>query len=90
MLTGEAAERIGLIDQVVPKGEALTAALDRARVFATAAPIPVALTKQYLATGLDAALDWEREVQSALFQTADHAEGRMAFLEKRKPDFKGR
>ena len=89
-ITGDAAERIGLVDQVVPKGEALTAALDRARVFATAAPIPIALSKQYLAAGLDAALDWEREVQSALFQTADHAEGRLAFLEKRTPDFKGR
>ncbi|RZK91514.1 MAG: enoyl-CoA hydratase/isomerase family protein [Methylobacterium sp.] len=90
MMTGEAAERIGLVDHVVAKGEALTAALDRARIFANAAPIPIALTKQYLATGLDAALDWEREVQSALFQTADHAEGRAAFLEKRTPEFKGR
>lgn len=90
MMTGEAAERIGLVDHVAAKGEALSMALDRARLFAAAAPLPIALTKQYLADGLDAALDWEREVQSSLFMTADHLEGRMAFLEKRPPLFSGR
>ena len=89
-MTGEAAERIGLVDHLVPRGEALSAALERARLFAAAAPIPIALTKQYLAEGLDAALDWEREVQSSLFLTADHAEGRAAFLAKRAPIFSGR
>ncbi|MDT7953506.1 MAG: enoyl-CoA hydratase-related protein [Acetobacteraceae bacterium] len=89
-MTGEAAERIGLVDHVVPKGEALATAMERARLFAAAAPLPVALTKQYLAAGLDAALDWEREVQSSLFMTADHVEGRTAFMEKRAPVFTGR
>jgi 2-(1,2-epoxy-1,2-dihydrophenyl)acetyl-CoA isomerase len=88
-MTGEAAERIGLVDHLVPKGNALSTALERACLFATAAPIPIALTKQYLAEGLDAALDWEREVQSSLFLTADHAEGRAAFLAKRAPVFSG-
>lgn len=83
------AERIGLVDHVVPAGTALEAALARARVFHSAAPLPVALTRQYLAEGLDAALDLEREMQSALFLTADHVEGRDAFLEKRPPVFRG-
>ena len=47
------------------------------------------MTKQYLAAGLDAALDWERDAQSTLFLTADHAEGRAAFLGKRSPMFTG-
>ena len=47
------------------------------------------MTKQFLATGLDAALDWERDTQSALFLTADHAEGKAAFLAKRSPSFAG-
>jgi len=84
-----AAERIGLIDHVVPKGAALDAALQRARSFADAAPLPLALTKGLLAEGLDAALDRERELQSMLFMTADHVEGRDAFLAKRRPVFKG-
>lgn len=84
-----AAERIGLVDHVVPKGGALDFALQRARAFADAAPLPVALTKGLLSEGLDHALDRERELQSMLFLTADHAEGRDAFLAKRRPIFKG-
>ena len=83
------AHRIGLVDHVVPEGTALESALSRARLFHTMAPLPIALTKQHLATGLDAALDWERDTQAALFLTADHAEGKAAFLEKREPRFTG-
>lgn len=83
------AERIGLVDAVVPKGDTLAAALERAARFAEAAPLPLALTKSFLAQGLDAALDWEREAQSTLFLSADHAEGKAAFLGKRAPRFSG-
>lgn len=82
-------ERFGLIDHVVPKGGALDLGLRRAKTFADAAPLPVALTKGLLADGLDLALERERELQSMLFLTADHAEGREAFLAKRRPVFKG-
>lgn len=88
-LDARAAERIGLADQLVPPGTALDAALARVRALHDAAPLPIALTKQFLTAGLDAALDWEREVQSALFQTADHAEGKAAFLARRPPRFGG-
>lgn len=83
------AEAIGMIDHVVPPGTALQAALARAALFEAAAPLPVAMTKQYLAAGLDAALEWERDTQSTLFLTADHAEGKAAFLGKRVPSFGG-
>jgi len=88
-LDARAAERIGLVDHLASPGDALDAALARARTLHDAAPLPIALTKQFLIQGLDAALDWEREVQSALFQTADHAEGKAAFLSKRPPRFAG-
>ncbi len=86
----EEARRIGLVDHAVPAGGALDAALGRARLFHAAAPLPVAMTKQFLAAGLDAALEWERDTQAALFLTADHAEGKAAFLDKRAPRFAGR
>lgn len=88
-LTAPEAERIGLVDHVVPKGHALAAALEKARFLAEQAPAPMALTKQILGEGLDRALEDERTFQSALFLTADSREGRSAFLEKRKPQFTG-
>jgi len=94
MLYGEAvdairAEQIGLADQLVPTGTALAAALERAGQLAALAPQSLAFIRHRLAEGLDAALDWERETQSALYLTGDHVEGRTAFLEKRPPCFKG-
>ncbi len=86
----EEALRTGLVDHVVAPGGALGAALERARAMHDAAPLPAAMTKQYLAAGLDAALEWERDTQAALFLTADHAEGKAAFLEKRAARFTGR
>ena len=81
--------RIGLADTLAPAGGALQAALTRAASLRGVGPLPVALTRHYLSAGIDAALDWEREVQASLFQTADHAEGKAAFLEKRAAAFTG-
>ena len=88
-MTAEAAERIGLVDEVVPRGQALPVAMERARFLADQAPAPMALTKAMLSAGLDAALEVERHYQAALFLTADHREGRAAFMEKRAPRFGG-
>ncbi len=88
-MSAERAEAVGIVDHLAAPGTALQAALARAAVFHGAAPLPLAMTKQYLAAGLDAALDWERDTQSALFLTADHAEGKAAFLGKRAPAFRG-
>ena len=81
--------RIGLVDQVVPDGTALEHALVRARKLAEGAPQAIAMTRAILARGLVEALEWERTGQAALFMTADHEEGKAAFLGKRQPVFKG-
>ncbi len=88
-VTAARAEAIGLIDHLVPEGTALDAALARAALFAKAAPLAVGMTKSWFAAGLADALEWERNTQSALFLTQDHAEGKAAFLDKRPPVFKG-
>jgi enoyl-CoA hydratase/carnithine racemase len=87
MIAAVEAERIGLVDRVVPDGATLDTACERAGVLAEAAPLPIAMTKSFLAAGLAEALEWERTIQSALFLTPDHAEGKAAFLGKRKPVF---
>jgi enoyl-CoA hydratase/carnithine racemase len=87
---GTEAQRIGLVDYVVPKGKALEVALEKARFLAQEAPLPIAYTRQWFAEELERALAREADWQAALFVTEDHKEGREAFLSKRKPSFTGR
>jgi enoyl-CoA hydratase/carnithine racemase len=87
---GTEAQRIGLVDYVVPRGKALEVALEKARALAQEAPLPIAYTKQWFAEELERALAREADWQAALFITEDHKEGREAFLAKRRPSFTGR
>lgn len=91
-IDGDTAGRIGLADQVTAPGEALSAALALAAKFAALAPLPVGFIKAALARGpqpLEALLAQEADGQALLFNSADFAEGRDAFLAKRKPVFTG-
>ncbi|HEX6956771.1 MAG TPA: enoyl-CoA hydratase/isomerase family protein [Ferrovibrio sp.] len=91
-IDGETALRIGLADQVAEPGGALDAALALAGRFAALAPLPIAFTKAVLARGpqpLEALLAQEADGQALLFNSADFAAGRDAFLAKRKPQFRG-
>jgi enoyl-CoA hydratase/carnithine racemase len=95
LLYGEAfdaahAQAIGLVDHVAPPGTTLSAAIERAQKFAAMAPLPIAMMRRYLAQGIEAALDLERDLQLSLFQSDDHAEGAAAFMAKRAPVFRGR
>lgn len=91
-IDGDTAGRIGLADQVTAPGEALAAALTLAAKFAALAPLPAGFIKATLARGpqpLEALLAQEADGQALLFTSADFAEGRDAFLAKRKPVFTG-
>jgi len=94
MLYGEAfdarqAAEWGIVDHVVPKGQALAKALERAHRFDNAAPTPLSLVRRFLSRGLDEAMELERDLQTMLFLTEDFEEGKQAFLGKRAPQFKG-
>jgi enoyl-CoA hydratase/carnithine racemase len=99
VLTGEPvgareAEAMGLVTEVVPDGEVDTHALDLARKVARMPPLAVRQIKEVLLAGQDAplstALMLERKAFQLLFASEDQKEGMRAFLEKRRPAFKGR
>jgi enoyl-CoA hydratase len=84
----------GVVNHVVPKGEHLTEAIKLAKTVASQAPIAVRLAKEAVQaafeTSLEEGLDIERKNFFLLFSTEDMREGMRAFIEKRKPQFKGK
>lgn len=94
LLSAADALRLGLVSEVVSDARVLPHALEIAARIAALPPIAVAAIKEAVLRGadlpLDAALHLEGESFQALFATEDRAEGMRAFLERRKPEFKGR
>lgn len=94
MITAEEAMNYGLINKVVPREVYLTEAKKIAYEIASKGPIAVRLAKEAILkcyeTSLNEGLDFERKHFFMLFSTEDMKEGMNAFIEKRKPVFKGR
>jgi 2-(1,2-epoxy-1,2-dihydrophenyl)acetyl-CoA isomerase len=92
-VTAADALAIGLVSRVVPADALMEAARELARRLAGGAPRALALTKRALNAawdrGLDAALEYEAQLQDMAGRTADHAEGIAAFMDKRPPRFTG-
>ncbi len=88
------AARIGLVTDVVPVEALEDRATEIAERFLAGAPVAQMFAKQTLNAsfqiGLADALSWEGEAQSVALGTEDAAEGLLAFLEKRDPEWKGR
>jgi enoyl-CoA hydratase len=98
-LTGEIIDaqealRIGLVARVVPRSELLHEAKRVAGVIASKAPLAITACKRVINNGahlsIDDALELEALEFGALVDTEDIREGTTAFLEKRKPVWKGR
>lgn len=92
-LSGERAFQLGLVAELAEEGQVLERAVALARKAARMPPKAVAATRRMLRQGpdlpLDAALALENREFLLLFDTADKTEGMRAFLDKRRPDFKG-
>jgi enoyl-CoA hydratase/carnithine racemase len=87
------AERIGLVNRVVPRGELETATLALARQIAAASPYTIGLGKRafYDQAELDVARAYEltEQIMVENARSADALEGMKAFLERREPRWSG-
>lgn len=94
IVEAEEAVRIGLCLEVVAPEELETRATELAESFLAGAPIAQMFAKQGIDSAWEVsfedALAWEGQSQAICFATEDVAEGVAAFLEKRKPEFRGR
>jgi enoyl-CoA hydratase/carnithine racemase len=93
-IRAEEALDLGIVNRVAPAGEWLEAAIELAEVVTRRPPIAVRLGKQAVLaadeTPLAAGLDQERRLYELAMATEDRVEGMNAFLEKRRPEFRGR
>jgi enoyl-CoA hydratase len=90
----EEAKALGLVSRVVPKEAYLEEAKKVANEIASKSPVAIRLAKMAVnkafEMGLSEGIDFEREVFYLLFASEDKDEGMKAFMEKRKPEFKGK
>lgn len=94
IISAQEAYNMGLVNRVCPDGEAVEAAEELANKIMTNAPIAVEMAKDALEIGkdlpLEHAVQYSQKNCITCFSTEDMKEGMMAFLEKRKANFKGK
>jgi enoyl-CoA hydratase/carnithine racemase len=93
-ITAAEALELGIVTRLAPAGDWLDAALELAGTIAERPPLAVRLGKQAVLaaeeTAMSAGLDQERRLYELAMATEDRVEGMNAFVEKRKPEFRGR
>lgn len=93
-ISGEEAVRIGLANRVVPKDQLWDETMKLAKTLADRPPLALAAAKMAVNTGgemdLYKGIDYALEEFLLLFASEDQKEGMHAFIEKRKPVWKGR
>ena len=92
MISATEAERLGLVNKVVPRDELEEATMELAGKLVAKSPMALQIGKTALYAMQDVpyhqSVDYLSELFAALCSTADAEEGVLAFLEKRKPDWK--
>ncbi len=93
-INAQEALRIGLVERVVPKGEALNEAKKLLKKIMAKGPVAIRMAKRAINEGLKLSLreglDLEAQCEGVCFASEDKNEGAKAFLEKRAPNFKGK
>jgi len=92
-ITAQEALEVRLVHEVVPLKDLMTKAKERAEKICQSAPLAVAAVKEAMIRGssmtLEEGLALESEIGAKVIASKDFAEGRKAFMEKRKPEYKG-
>ncbi|MEQ8195354.1 MAG: enoyl-CoA hydratase-related protein [Rhodospirillales bacterium] len=93
-ISGREASDMGLVSEVTADDQVLPRALELAGKIAKLPPLSARMIKETVLAGLDTSMDvglkLERKAIYFLFSTEDKKEGMKAFIEKRKPEFKGK
>ena len=93
-LAARDAERLGLVNLVVPADQLISTVQSFADRLAAGPPLAIAAAKRAINRSLDStleeALEYEANLQQAMAGTADFAEGVAAFIEKRPASFTGK
>lgn len=86
--------RIGLVNKVFSQDELIPKTLETANKIANKPPLAISYSKEVIQKAYEEVYDKMREIegkyQAKLYATEDHLEAAKAFLEKRKPVFKGK
>lgn len=94
IIDAKEAERIGIVNRVVPDAELDSFVSDWAERLAAGPPLALQMSKRMLNSGLQMSLSemlhWEAMAQSVTSTSRDAVEALKAFAEKRTPEFKGR
>jgi enoyl-CoA hydratase/carnithine racemase len=93
-IDAQEAYRIGLVNKVVPLDQLMPTARQWAETICQSGPLQVRAVKEAMLRGynmpLEESLKLEREISNRLRTSDDYMEGVRAFIEKRKPSWKGR
>ncbi len=94
LFKAEECKQLGLLDELVPEGQSLAAAMEYARSLAQRASVAVDMSRRLihmaLVSSLEEILDYEAVAGTMVASTLDAKEGTRSFLEKRKPVYRGR